>query len=189
MAAALVFVLLVLQVNQTYAQGSHDWFGGAAVGILYQDVPDLSYASSNGVSAIAHVGRDLGAVASVIGEIAWLATSRNGDVVFVPAPPAQGFGGGFLGPTALLTLGAKIRVTTSPAPVRGYLTAGPSLAWAARRGAGTRGFNVGGAIGAGAIIRAGARTSFVAEATYREFATDGSTARWMIPITLGVELR
>ncbi len=189
MPAALFFALLVLRVPDTHAQASHGWFAGASVGILHQDVPSSSLASSNGVSAIAHVGRELGEVASVVGEIAWLSTPENDNVVFVPVAPGDGFGGGFLGPTALLTLGAKIRVATSPSTLRAYLTAGPSLAWVARRESGARAVAVGGAIGAGAVLRADARTAFVAEATFREFSTDGSTARWMIPVTFGIEFR
>jgi hypothetical protein len=189
MAAALVFALLVFRVSDTHAQAGHDWFGGASVGLLVQDVPSLSYSSSDGASFMAHVGRELGAVASLVGEIAWLSTPRNTSVVFLPVEPDPGFGGGFLGPTGFLTVGAKIRVATAPNTVRGYLTGGPSLAWVARHEAGSRAVAVGGSIGAGAILRAGARTAVVAEATYREFSTDGLTARWMVPITLGIELR
>ena len=191
---ALCFAFLLLPFAEGHAQTGHDWFGGADVGILHQDVPSLSSASSDGVSVMAHVGRELGTVASVMGEIAWLSTPRNGGVVFLPVEPGpvdpgEGFGGGFVGPNSLLTLGAKIRVATSPNTTRGYLTAGPSLAWVARREPGSRAVAFGGAIGAGAIIRAGAHTAFIAEATYREFSTNGLTARWMVPITFGLEFR
>jgi hypothetical protein len=187
--AALFLSPFALPAADAHAQGTQGWFGGASLGALRQDVPSPSSARSSGVSAMAHVGRDLGAHTAMIGEISWLSTTRNTDVVFVPSDPAQGFGGALLGPTALLTLGAGLRLTTTPSWVRGYLTAGPALAWAARREAGTRAVAVGGTVGGGLIVRAGARTSLVAEVTYREFANEGSTARWLVPMTIGVEVR
>ncbi len=143
MPAALFFALLVLRVPDTHAQASHGWLAGASVGILHQDVPSSSLGSSNGVSAIAHVGRKLGEVASVVGEIAWLFTPENDNVVFVPVAPGDGFGGGFLGPTALRHR-RQDSVATSPSTLRAYLTAGPSLAWVARRESGARAVAVGG---------------------------------------------
>lgn len=188
---ALFFGPLVMGAVDAHAQGSDGWFGGGSIGILRQDVPSPSSARSNGVSAMARVGRDVAPHVAVVGDLSWLSTSRNTDVVFVPQDTvSSGFGGGFTGPTALLTLGAGVRLTTSPSGIlAAYLTAGPALAWAARREAGTRAMAVGGAIGGGVTMRAGARTSVVAEATYREFANDGSTARWLVPVTIGVEFR
>jgi hypothetical protein len=125
-----------------------------------------------------------------MGEIGWLSTTRNTDVVFLAEDPVEGgFGGGFLGPTAFLTVGVELRLTTAPSPVRAYLVAGPALAWGVRREAGTRAVAPGGTVGGGLIFHAGARTSIVAEATYRRLGSEGSTPRWLVPITLGVELR
>jgi hypothetical protein len=182
--------LLVLYADHAHAQGGHSWFGGASLGILRQDVQSSSEVRSSGVSALGRVGRDLGARAALLGEIGWLSTTRNTDVVFPACDPSQGcFGGVFIGPTAVLTLGAGLRLTTAPSAVRGYVTAGPVLFWAAHREAGTRAVGIGGSAGGGLIVQAGARTALVAEATYRRFASTGSTARWLVPITIGVEVR
>jgi hypothetical protein len=43
--------------------------------------------------------------------------------------------------------------------------------------------------GGGLIFQAGPRTAVVAEARYSRLATTGSSPRWLVPITLGLELR
>ena len=78
---------------------------------------------------------------------------------------------------------------TRPSTVQAYATAGPMLFWAAHREAGTRALGLGGMTGGGLIFEAGPRTAVVAEATYRRLATTGSSPRWLVPITLGLELR
>jgi hypothetical protein len=142
------------------------------------------------LSVLARLGRDLGARIAVVGEIGWLSTTRNDDIDFAPCDPAQGcFGGVFIGPTAMLTSGVSLRLMSSPSRVRGFLTGGPALSWAARREAATRAVAVGGAIGGGVTVRVGGRTSLVGEVTYREFGSDGSTPRWLVPMTIGIEVR
>jgi hypothetical protein len=165
------------------------WFGGASLGLLHQDVQGNSESRSNGVSVLARLGRDFGARVALVGEVGWLSTSENSDVVFAPCDPAVGFCGAFTGPTALLTTGVSLRFMTAPSRARGYFTVGPAVGWAARREAGTRAVALGGAVGGGLTVQVGGRTSLIGEVTYREFGSDGSTPRWLVPMTIGIEVR
>lgn len=127
---------------------------------------------------------------ALVGEFGWLSTTRNTDISFLECEISAGcFGGGYLGPTALVTFGAGLRLMTRPSTIQAYATAGPMLFWAAHREAGTRPLGLGGMAGGGLIFQAGPRTAVVGEATYRRLATTGSTPRRLVPITLGLELR
>jgi hypothetical protein len=190
LSLALALGLLAQVTEAQQVEEAQGWFAGANLGLLHQDVQSPSESRSNGVSVLARLGRDLGARLAVVGEIGWLSTTRNTDIVFAPCDPAQGcFGGVFLGPTAMLTTGVSLRLMTSPSLVRGFLTGGPALSWAARRETGTRAVAVGGVIGGGLTVRVGGRTSLVGEVTYREFGSDGTTPRWLVPMTIGIEVR
>lgn len=187
---ALLLAYMTLSPNYAQAQGTPGWFGGGQVGLLRQDA--AADARTHGLSVLGRIGRDMGAQTDWFGEIGWLSTTRNTDIVFDPCDPSEGcFGGGgaFLGPTALLTVGVNLRLTTPPETVQGYLTAGPALFWAAKREPGSRAVGAAWGAGGGLIIHASAQTAIVADVSYRRVATTGRMPRWLVPITLGVEVR
>ena len=175
----------VCRPSYAHAQGASGWLGGGQLGLLRQD--EAADVRTHGISALGRVGRKLGERVAWFGEVGWLSTTRNTDVVFAPC---ECFGGGaFLGPTALLTLGASVRLATEPNTVQGYAMAGPSLFWAVQREPGTRAFGIAGAVGGGLIVHATASTAFVAEVSYRRVGTAGRMPRWLVPITVGLELQ
>jgi hypothetical protein len=92
-------------------------------------------------------------------------------------------------PTALVTLGVNLRLTTPPETVQGYLTTGPALFWAVKREPDSRAVGVGWGAGGGLVIHVSARTAVVADVSYRRVATTGRMPRWLVPITLGIEGR
>jgi hypothetical protein len=187
--AALLVAYMVLHPVSARAQATSGWFGGGHLGLLRQDA--AADARTHGVSVLGRVGHDLGSQTAWFGEIGWLSTTKNTDVVFAPCEPSVGcFGGGaFLGPTALVTLGVNLRLATPPETVQGYLTAGPGLFWAVKREPDTRAVGVGWGAGGGVIIHTSARMALVADVSYRHVATTGRMPRWLVPITLGVEVR
>lgn len=180
---------MTVSPNYAQAQSTTGWFGGGQAGLLRQDA--AGDARTAGLSVLGRMGRDMGPQTGWFGEIGWLSTTRNTDVVFGPCDPSEGCIGGeaFLGPTALVTVGANFRLTTAPEAVQGYLTAGPALFWAAKREPGSRAVGAGWGAGGGLIIHASARTALVADVSYRRVATTGRMPRWLVPVTLGVELR
>jgi len=185
----LLLACLILCPAYARAQEASGWFGGGQIGPLRQD--EAADARTHGLSVLCRVGRTMGAQTAWFGEIGWLSTTRNTDIVFAPCDPSEGClgGGAFLGPTALLTLGANLRLATPREAVQGYLTAGPALFWAVQREPGSRAVGVGWGAGGGLLIHASARTAVVADVSYRRVATTGRMPRWLAPITLGVELQ
>jgi len=184
----LTLLLLCPCFNDAQAQDAQGWFGSGHLGPLRQDDPAL--ARARGISVLGRVGHSLGRQVAWLGELGWLSTTKNTDVSFASCEPSVGcFGGDFIGPTSVVTLGANLRVMSPPGPVQAYLTAGPALFWATQREPGARAFGGGWSAGGGLMVHATARTALLADVGYRRLGTTGSSPRWLVPITVGVELR
>jgi hypothetical protein len=119
-------------------------------------------------------------------------SGRNDDVAFAllpcPEPPA-GCSGPFLGPVRVTGLSTGLEGSWIDRRLLLLGSVGPGAYWLTDRPPGTRGFTAGLRVGIGAGYQLAPRLWAVVDLQYHRLFADGGSPRWLIPGSIGLEVR
>jgi outer membrane protein with beta-barrel domain len=193
MGRMLVAAFLVAVVAPSLnAQERHAWFVGAGLGPVRQDRQGNELLHRDGNFYQIHGGLQLGRHLGARLDLVHASVGRNDDIVFamVPCPdPPAGCAAPFLGPVHVTGLSTGLEGSWIDRRLLLLGSVGPGVYWLTDRPPGTRGFTAGVRVGIGAGYQLAPRLWAVLDLQYHRLFTDGRSPRWLIPGSIGLEVR
>jgi hypothetical protein len=190
MRRGLVVGLLVSMVAvPLHAQQRLPWFVGLGLGPVRQDRQGNSALRLDGNFYQIHGGwqwgRHFGARVDLV-----RALFDRSDVVFAPCPePPADCPRTFIGPVRVTGLSAGLEASRIHRRLLLAASAGPSLNWLTDRPPGTRRTAGGVRLGLGGSYWLWGRLWAAIDLQYHRLFTDGDSPRWLVPASIGLEVR
>jgi hypothetical protein len=194
-AAFLVWVL----APPLQAQERSRWFVGAGLGPVRQDQQGNSLLHRDGSFYQIHGGWRWGRHLGARMDLVHASIARNNDVAFlqgnaaflqVPCPsPATGCQTVFLGPVRITGVSTGVEGSWIDRRLLLVGSMAPGVYWLTDRPPGTRAVAAGVQVGIGGGYQLGSRLWAVLDLHYHRLFTDGGSPRWLVPASIGVEVR
>jgi len=194
MFAVGVWIALAVSFTGTasslLAQSTSTWFVGAGAGLGWHDRRGNGDTRAFGGTQQVHVGRRLGKHWAAVAELAHLYVGQNASVYAIPCPSGA-CEHRFAGPVQIMWLtvagqvqwvGRETRITASLGPSAHFVHQGTG------EGEG-RGVRPGINLGADGALRLRTRLWAILSVRYHRLFSGESNPRWLVPITVGLEIR
>jgi hypothetical protein len=188
---SLVVGLLVCAVAvPLQAQQRLPWFVGLGLGPVRQDRQGNELLRLDGNVYQLHGGwqwsRHLGARVDLMR----VSIDHNDDIVFAPCPePPASCPTYFLGPVRVTGLSTGVETSWIDRRLLVLASVAPSLYWLTDRPPDTRRMSVGVRLGLGGGYQLARRLWAVLDIQYHRLFTDGNSPRWLVPGSIGLEVR
>jgi outer membrane protein with beta-barrel domain len=172
------------------AQERPPWFVGAGIGPLRQDRNGNDLLRQGGSFYQAHGGWRWSPHLGARLDLVRASVAHNDDVIFAPCPePPASCPSYFLGPVRLTGITAGVEASWINQRILILGTLGPGAYWLDERPPGTRRPAAGMRIGFGGGYRLADRVWAVLDLHYHRLFTDGASPRWLMPGSIGFEVR
>jgi hypothetical protein len=131
-------------------------------------------------------GRHLGARVDLVR----VSVDHNDDIIFAPCPePPASCPTYFLGPVRVTGLSTGLEASWVDRRLLLLANVSPSIYWLTERPPDTRRMAGGIRLGVGTGYRVASRLWAVLDLQYHRLFTDGNSPRWLIPASIGLEVR
>ena len=190
MRRSLVFGLLICMATvPLHAQQRLPWFAGAGLGPVRQDRQGNDLLQLDGNFYQVHGGWMLRPHLGLRVDLMRSSIDRS-EVVFAPCPsPPASCPSFFLGPVGVTGLSTGLEASWIDRRLLVLASVAPSLNWLTDRPADSRRQAGGVRLGIGGGYRLAGRLWAVLDLQYHRLFTDGDSPRWLVPASIGLEVR
>jgi hypothetical protein len=186
----LAVLLALLSAVPLTAQERLPWFGGAGLGPVRQDRGGNDLLRQDGDFYQLHGGWQWGRILGARLDLMRASVSHNDDIVSAPcAEPPASCPTHFLGPVRVTGLSTGLEASWIDRRFLLLASAAPGVYWLTDRPPDTRGTAAGIRLGFGGGYQLARRLWAVLDLQYHRLFTDGSGPRWLVPASIGLEVR
>lgn len=203
MVPGILFIWLILILaspRSVQGQERSAWFGDVTLGPAFHDRQGNDLLPGHGFVVQGRVGRRLGSTVSAIVELTH--TSFNQDdrsfltggtsVAVVPCvDPADPLCGadGFNGPVRVAIAGAGVEASTGDQTAALFASLAPGVYWMYDRAPGTNAVSGGLGLSLGGAVRIAEPMWAVVDVHYHRLFSEGQNPRWLVPLSVGLQVR
>ena len=197
----LIMLALPAPASAT-AQERSAWFGEASFGPVLQDRQGNNLIRQSGLVVQARAGRHIGSSLSALVALTHTSVTRRDDVAFpmpaasilsrIPCPGGDPVPCGpdpFVGPVKAVIAGAGVEASVGSGAARAFASIAPGVYWLYQRAPGARAASAGVGLGAGGSVQLLEPVWLVLDFNYHQIFSNSSSPRWLVPISLGIQVR